>query len=190
MQNSKYIRLSLLAAAMFTGVFSIPVYAEKMSNQPAESPARSGSQNSAFSSKEQNMLRTLAQGNMAEIASAELAQTKSSNQDVLIFAKRMIDDHSDALKEIAALAKDKGIELPKATDAKHAEALKKMNTLSKAEFDRQYLAKVGVDDHGKMLKLLKDIESNAKDSDFKMLAKKLETGVLAHLDMAKSMHKK
>lgn len=190
MQKIKYFRLSLLAAAMFTGAISAPAYAQKNTNDAGEKPAMSAPKDSALSSKEQKMLRTLAQGNMAEIASAELAQTRSSSEEVLTFAKRMIDDHSKALQDIGALAKDKGLELPKATDAKQAEALKKMNTLSKAEFDRQYLAKVGVNDHTKTLKLLKDIQANAKDPDFKALAKKLEPTVQAHLDMAQSMHKK
>lgn len=190
MLKTKYMRLTLLTAALGAAAISGQVLAEKMTNTVNESATKNVSKKAALSAPEQKMLMTLAQGNMAEVASARLALTKSTNPDVLSFAKQMNEDHSKALEEIGELATNKGLELPKATDAKHADALKKMNTLSKAEFDKQYLAKAGVEDHTATVKLLKEIQAKAKDADFKALAKKLEPTVQAHLDKAHLLHKK
>jgi len=188
--KTKYMCLTLLAAALGSAAISGQALAEKMATPANENVTKNVSNKVALNAAEQTMLMTLAQGNMAEVGSARLALTKSTNPDVLSFAKQMDEDHSKALEDIGELAKNKGIELPKATDAKHADALKKMNTLSKAEFDKQYLAKAGVEDHTATLKLLKDIQAKAKDADFKALAKKLEPTVQAHLDKAHSLHKK
>jgi|SRR5690606_20496671 len=180
------MRPAIMAMMVFGALSTTYAYADQLA-QPQH--AEMAQQNSRLSADEQKMLIKLAQGNMAEVATAELAQTKSAKPEVLTFAKKMIDDHSKALKDIQQLADDKKVELPKAADAKHADALKKMNALSPAEFDRQYMSKAGVEDHKETLKLLKDIQSKAKDADFKALAKKMEPTVKGHLEMAQNAPK-
>lgn len=155
---------------------------------PADSTmAKKSAAKSSVSAGDEKMMMQLAQANMAEIATAELAQTKSSNQQVLKFSKQMIDDHSAALKDVSKLADDKGIKLPKETDAKHKAELKKMNTLNPAEFDREYISKAGVADHENAKKLVGKISSDAKDPDFKALGQKLQPIIDMHLKMAKEL---
>lgn len=145
---------------------------------------------STVSAGDRDLMAQLAQANMAEIAVAELAQTKSSNQQVLNFSKHMIDDHSAALKDVSKLADDKNVQLPKEANAKHVAMLKKMNTLSAAEFDREYIAKAGVQDHQEAKKLVEKTRANAKDADLKALADKMLPTIDAHLKMAQDMKMK
>jgi putative membrane protein len=163
------------------------VYAQSDVASPDKTAPKKTSTKSAVSVGDQKMMEQLAQANMAEIAAGELAQTKSSNEQVLKFSKQMIDDHGAALKDLSKLADDKGVKLPKQADAKHQDLLKKLNTLSPAEFDREYIAKAAVADHQDASKLVGKIASDAKDPDFKALGQKLKPTIDMHLKMAKEL---
>src|ERR1700729_2373711 len=49
-----------------------------------------------------------AEGGMAEVDVAKLAQQKSRNEAVIAFAKQMIDDHGKTNAQLASLAKQAG----------------------------------------------------------------------------------
>jgi putative membrane protein len=158
------------------------------SKTPADSAmSKQSEEKSSVDANDKKMMIQLAQANMAEIAVAELAQTKSSNEQVLKFSRQMIDDHTAAMTELSKLADSKYVRLPKETDARHREALKKFNTLSPAEFDRQYIANAAVADHQDAQKLVGKISTDAKDPDLKALGKKLKPTIDMHLKMAREM---
>lgn len=101
----------------------------------------------------------------------------------------MIEDHAKAQNGLSDIAKDSDVELPKKTDQKHADLLKKMQTMDAAAFDDAYKSQA-VKDHGDAQKLLKKIRSNAKIADFKALAKELTPAIDHHMEMAKAMQSK
>lgn len=184
MHSNKFKTASI--AALIALATASSVYAQS-STASTDSTVKKNATKSGVSADDEKMMAQLAQANMAEIATAELAQTKSSNQQVLKFSKQMIGDHSAALKDLSKIADDKGVKLPKEADAKHKDALKKMNTLSPAEFDREYISKAAVADHEDAKKLVGKIGSDAKDPDFKALGKKLQPTIDMHLKMAKEL---
>ncbi|HWT73092.1 MAG TPA: DUF4142 domain-containing protein [Oxalicibacterium sp.] len=142
---------------------------------------------SAVSASDQKMMAEFAQANMAEVAVAKLAQSRSSNAEIRKFAQQMIDDHGKAYEDLSQLAEDKHVTLPKEADAKHQEMLKKMNTLNGAEFDRQYAAKAGVEDHQNAKKLVDRIAKTAQDPGLKALGRKAQPIIDMHLKMAKEL---
>lgn len=155
-------------------------------------PAHAQSRNtpdarSAVSASDQKMMAEFAQANMAEVAVAQLAQSRSSNSQIRKFAQQMIDDHGNAYKELSKLAEDKQVTLPKEADAKHQEMLKKMNMLNGAEFDRQYAAKAGVEDHENAKKLVDKIAKTAQDPELKALGRNAQPVIARHLQMAKEL---
>jgi len=174
-------------AALIALVSASAAYAQSDVASPDKTAPKKSASKSGVSVGDQKMMEQLAQANMAEIAAGELAQTKSSNEHVLKFSKQMIDDHGGALKDLSKLADDKGVKLPKQTDAKHQALLKKLNTLSPAEFDREYIAKAAVADHEDASKLVGKIASDAKDPDFKAMGQKLKPTIDMHLKMAKEL---
>jgi putative membrane protein len=132
-------------------------------------------------------MRELAYANISEIETAKLAQSKSKNDEVLNFARQMIDDHTKALDQLQQLAQQKGVQLPSEPDAKHKALSKRLEGLSGAAFDREYLAKAGTSDHTQAHKLVARVKAHAHDADLKQLADNLQPGIDHHLQMAKEL---
>jgi putative membrane protein len=139
------------------------------------------------SKADQKIIVDLAQGNMAEIELAKLAQSKSQNDQVKTFAQQMIDDHTKALTEVQQLAQSKGVMLSNELDQKHKAELDKLAALSGDAFDRAYMAQAGVSDHKKMHAMLAQDEKRAKDPDVKALAARMLPTVDQHLKSAQQM---
>ncbi|MEO7497249.1 MAG: DUF4142 domain-containing protein [Massilia sp.] len=136
---------------------------------------------------DQKLVMDMAQGNMAEIEMAKLAQTKSQNDQVKTFAQQMIDDHTKALGEVQQLAQSKGITLPTDVDVTHKAAAAKLSALSGDAFDKAYMKQGGMTDHKKMHALLNSAQSKAKDPDVKALAARIAPTVDQHLNAAQQM---
>lgn len=179
----------LLSSIVIALSASASVHADDhMAPSPTESTAIS-TKNSTATASDGEMMNSLAKANMAEVALAELAKTKSTDKQVLKFADTMIEDHTNAQKELSEVADQANFKLPKQTDAKHAQMLKKMQTMDSADFDRAY-KKQAVTDHAAAQKLLKKIVAKSKNADFKALAKKLTAPIDQHMKMAKEMQSK
>jgi putative membrane protein len=178
---STQFRTSLAAVAVVASMFALGALAQT----PAPAPATMGS--SSLSKADQRIVTDMAQANMAEIAMAKLAQSKSQNEQVKQFAQQMIDDHGKALADVQQLAQTKGVTLPTApTRSQQAEA-DKMSKMSGARFDAAYLKQAGVTDHQKVHNMLKKVADKAKDGDVKALGAKMLPTVDQHLTMAQQM---
>jgi len=141
-----------------------------------------------MSSSDRKFAMTAAMGGMAEVETARLALTKASSDAVKQYAQKMIDDHTAANAELMQIASGKGITLPTAPDAKHRAMMAKMERLSGAEFDRQYIMMAGHKDHEKMEKLFRDESTRGRDADLKAFAAKTLPVVQQHLQMARDLH--
>lgn len=133
-------------------------------------------------------LVAIAQANIAEVAAGKMALEKSTNADVKSFAQMMIDDHSKGLDDTKKVAAAKNVTLPTEPDAAHKKMAADLQKLSGAAFDKEYVSKAGVADHGKVHAALKNDIANAKDPEIKGLASKLEPIVAHHEEMAKKLN--
>ena len=195
--HAMVIKCSLLAALLASGSAWAQSSSAADSKSDAKSPpaaAAGSSPASGTSGKgtpmrkaDQKMLEELAQANMAEVKTGELALQKSQNPQVKEFAQKMIDDHGNAMKDIQKLAEAKGVTLPTEVDTKHKAMSTALEKLSAERFDKTYMSQGGVADHKKTHKLLQDIQTKAKDTDLKALAAKLQPTVDQHLKTAQSM---
>ena len=129
-----------------------------------------------------------AQGGMAEVEISRLALTRASSDAVKQYAQKMIDDHTAANAELMQIASSKGITLPTAPDAKMRAMMAKMQNLSGAAFDREYVMNAGHKDHQKMEKLFRDESTRGRDADLKAFATKTLPVVRQHLQMARDLH--
>jgi putative membrane protein len=141
-----------------------------------------------MSSSDRKFAMMAAMGGMAEVEMARLALTKASSDAVKQYAQKMIDDHTTANAELMQIASAKGLTLPTAPDAKHRAMMAKMERLSGAEFDRQYIMMAGHKDHQKMEKLFRDESMRGRDADLKAFAAKTLPVVQQHLQMARDLH--
>ena len=132
-------------------------------------------------------LQKLAQGDMAEVETGKLAQDKAASADVKKFGARMVEDHGKMLDEKKQLAQAKGVKLPDNPGKKNEAEAKKLQGLSGAAFDREYMGHM-VKDHEQDLKVVQKTAQGAKDPDLKAAARKAEPIIKDHLDMAKRVN--
>jgi putative membrane protein len=158
-------------------------------SQPSSGASTAGSTGASavMSKADQKMMNELAQANLAEVKAGEMALQKSQNPEVKAFAQKMVDDHGAALKDLQTLAQAKGVTLPTEMDSKHKRMSTSMEKLSAERFDKTYISQGGVVDHKKTSKLVRDIQSKAKDSDLKAMAAKLQPTIDEHMKTAQGM---
>ncbi|MFL6708444.1 MAG: DUF4142 domain-containing protein, partial [Massilia sp.] len=148
---------------------------------------QAGASPATLNRADQSMLKDMAQAQLDEIAAARIALDRSKNDTVRKFAQTMIDDHTKALDNITTLARSKTVTLPTEPDTRHKAAAAAMSKLSGDAFDKAYMKQAGLNDHTKVLDMLKKGSTKAKDPDLQALVSTLTPVVSSHLDAAKSM---
>jgi putative membrane protein len=153
-------------------------------------PGKNSAQKSAKgdAGRDAKRMKDLAIANMAEVETGKLALEKAQDPKVKEFAQHMVDDHSKMLDELKQLAQSKNVELPSAPDAKHQKVMKKLQSASGADFDRQYMRAM-VKDHRDALKLAQRTAKGAKDDQLKASAEKAAPEIQEHLKMAQDIAK-
>jgi len=129
------------------------------------------------------------QDGKAEVAHGKLAAERAGSADVKKFAERMVKDHGKANKDLAALAKGKGLKLAKDMGKKHKEMQDKLGGMSGADFDRHYMHHM-VEGHQKAVALFKAEAKNGKDEGLRGFAEKTLPTLEDHLRMARQIHGK
>ena len=121
-----------------------------------------------------------ANGGMAEVAVAKVAEGKAVNQKVKDFAAMMVKDHSKANDELMAIAKAKNITLPAAPSEDKQKELADLSAKSASDFDKAYVDAM-VDGHQKTVTLFEDAAKNCKDAELKAFATNTLPIIKGHL---------
>jgi putative membrane protein len=191
MQHGKKLNRSLGIAALAVLFGASPVHAQSAAQSDTSGSSAAASQGAAgktLSKGDQDIMRQMAQSNLAEIATAKIALDQSKNDVVHTFAQRMVDDHTQAQKELEQLAQEKGVKLPTEPNNKQQAAAKQLKTLQGEQFDRKYMAQGGVSDHRATHSMLEKAQRQAKDQDLKALVEKTAPIVQEHLTMVEGAH--
>lgn len=142
----------------------------------------------ATTAKPTDFLTEAAQGGMAEVEMGKLASTKAKDPAVKKFGQMMVADHGKANDELKALAGKKSITLP-ADIGSHKSSLDKLNGLSGADFDKEYVSMM-VDDHETDVKAFEKEAENSTDADVKAFAAKTLPVLKKHLEAIKAIQAK
>ncbi|NNG23869.1 DUF4142 domain-containing protein [Telluria aromaticivorans] len=188
MQKTQRIH-TVLAASLAAAMFGLaPAQAQTApAAQGAAAPATAPAPAAKLSDADRDALADLAMANMAEIATAKIALSKSANPDVKGYAQRMVDDHTKAQAEVQALAKAKGVELPTELNVKYKAKSAMLQALKGEIFNRTYIKQSGRTDHLDTHSKLKDHLDDLKDPEVKALVTKIRPIVEQHLIMAEEM---
>jgi putative membrane protein len=127
-----------------------------------------------------------ANGGMAEVDLAGLAQQKASSQQVKDFASMMITDHSGANDQLKALAAQKNVTLPAAPSDEKQKTKTDLSEKSGANFDKEYM-KIMVKEHEETINLFEKAVNDAKDPDVSAFADKTLPKLREHLTKAKAV---
>ena len=114
-------------------------------------------------------IRPIAQGGMAEVSLSLLASRRASDQDVRDFAQQMVQDHSQANRQLRRLAMRKGLSLPSGMDPPHQLAMNRLRRRNGTVFDRTYMREM-VQDHDATLALFRDYARNGDDPELRAWA--------------------
>jgi putative membrane protein len=74
----------------------------------------------------------------AEIELAQVALNNTKNEEIRLYAERMIKDHTAADTKLKKIAAKENLTLPQALDAEHRAVKDKLAGLKDAAFDREY----------------------------------------------------
>lgn len=123
------------------------------------------------------------QDGLAEIKLSQLALQKSANDEVKRFAQRMIDDHTQANKQISGLAQSKGVTLPSSPSVEQQAVLDELAKFSGADFDKAYMDQ-NVIAHVKDVRQTQQQSQQGKDAAVKNLAQMILPTLSSHLASA------
>jgi putative membrane protein len=141
----------------------------------------------SLSKGDQDILGDLAEANIAEVATAQIALQKGQSADVKKFAQQMVDDHTKGLQEVQKVAQAKNVTLPTEPNAKHKKEADHLNSLSGAAFDKAYLENAGVKDHKEAHGKVAAAQKKATDPDVKAVAAKLQPTIDQHLQTVQGL---
>jgi len=125
-------------------------------------------------------VQLLGMGNAGEVAAARLADTRARDPGVKAFARRMVADHGDAARKLAAAAGPLGVPVPSTPDPDQRATQARLEGLQGATFDVAYL-QAQVIDHQKAVLLLHWVLGNGENPRLQAFAKETLPAVQDHL---------
>jgi putative membrane protein len=143
----------------------------------------------AATDDDKKFLATAAQSDQNEIALSQLAAQKATNPAVKAFAEKMVTEHTKMTESMKPFADSWDLTPPSGPDADHQKELDKLNGLSHADFDKEYMSQM-VTDHSKALSAFTTEAKDTKDVKFRAAVIKGKTAVAAHKNMAYDLKKK
>ena len=177
----------LLTGALALALNASPVRAQApAADAPATTPNTPAAP--SISNEDRDIMQDLAHAHHAALESARLALEKSKSERVRQFAQQMIDDHSQAQTDLQQLAQLKQVKLPQEASLPHKTLSTAMRLLSGDMFDRQYMARMGIDDNARTVELLQSCQKNAKDAELRALLERQLAMAETHLIWARSLN--
>jgi putative membrane protein len=122
---------------------------------------------------------------MGEVEMGKLAQQKAQADQVKSFGARMVQDHSKANDKLKQIAGAEGVQLPAKLDKSAETEIDKLQKLSGAEFDAEYM-KHQVSGHKKVIKEFEEEAKSGKNADIKRFATDTLPTLREHLKLAQS----
>jgi putative membrane protein len=127
--------------------------------------------------------------NINEIELAQLAQQKSSNDDLKGFARMLDTDHQASIKEIKNIANTKSVVIPTSMTDEGKTNFKNLTNLSNVDFDKTY-TNLMVKAHQDAIVLFDKESTESKDKAIKTLALATLPKLRQHLDIAITFQEK
>lgn len=127
-----------------------------------DAPAAGVSNQAPLTASEQQFIRSATQSGLYEVAAAKLAMERAHDQGVKSMASRMLDDHreaNDKLRQIAAGRMATPTDIP----AEKRATLERLSKVAPADFDRQFLQTVGIQDHQSDIQLFEGAQKDVQD---------------------------
>jgi len=176
MNHTSRYRIALIA------LLSISAIACKPADPAATASTTPGA--AKLSGDDLGFFAKAAQGDMSQIAAAEMAASRSTRAEIKRYAEQITTDHRQSTAALSTLATRKGVSLPTSLDADQQKLLDELRTAD--DFDDRYLDAME-DGHEKAVSLFDDTAKDSKDAEVRAYAASSLPTLKAHLDMAKAL---
>lgn len=141
---------------------------------------------STLNENDRNFITAAAQGGAAEVKLSQLVQGRAKCEEVMQFGQRMVQDHTQANRELMQLASRKGAPPNPELDSKHQKLFERLSGLSGENFDREYINAM-VEDHKEVISKFDQETAQGHDQDLTNWASKTVPKLREHLKMAQSI---
>jgi putative membrane protein len=129
--------------------------------------------------QDKTFLMKASEGGMAEVQLGQLAAQKAQSSKVKAFGKKMVTDHTMLNNKLKPFADQLGVPPPTSLSPEDQAELDKLNGLSGADFDKEYVAHMEAD-HDKDLQAFKQEASTTQDHKLKMAVMQGEKVIEQH----------
>ena len=126
-------------------------------------------------------------GGMFEVQISQLAASKATDPQVKSFANMLVDHHTAANSELVQLANSLRIELPAVPPRSMRREVEKLGKKNGAEFDRDFVRRVGIKAHEQDIKLFQHASKDVKDPRVKAWVDKTLPTLQSHLQQAQAL---
>jgi putative membrane protein len=134
----------------------------------------------AADTPDSSFYKHLAEGGLAEVSDATLAQQSATDPKLKDFAAMMIKDHTEANNKLSALAGTKGLTLPTSASVTEMATHEKLKLESGTTFDKSYI-RGQISAHRAVIRLLRKEIASGQDQDAKDFAKSVLPTLQGHL---------
>lgn len=155
-------------------------------NRESQNPTTTEQNRANASQSDRDFMVRAAQGNMAEIRLSQLALQRASSDEVKNYAQQMIQEHTQANRQLMTIASRKGVTLPTNIDAQHRQIEAQLRQLSGARFDQAYMRAME-SDHAATVALFQRQTQQGRDRDVTAFATTLLPRIQQHYTMASNM---
>ncbi len=126
----------------------------------------------------------------AEIELAQIALNNTKNEEIRIYAERMIKDHTAADAKLKKIAAKENLSLPQSLDAEHRAVKEKLASLQGAAFDKEYRKEMAKG-HDKAVALFESAsQTEQMPEDLREFAASTLSTLEDHREDAHDMHEK
>ena len=132
-------------------------------------------------------MKAAAAGGHFEVQGAKLALDKAGDAQLKDYARRLIDDHTQANAKLMRLARAKGVSLPAQLTQAQQDKLQTLRGTSSTDFDRAFVEHVGVAAHRETIELFRKEVSDGSDAQAKAFAQEVLPNLEQHLQMAQNL---
>src|SRR5213594_866767 len=179
------LNLRILSTGVLSVLLSITLFGCQRSGENVQA-ARDNK--TVLSDSDKNFLMKAEKDNIAEQEIGCFAAEKTQNKDVKDYDQMLVDDHTKALNDLVDLMNKKGMAQPNGLPKVEHDAMNKLNGLSGADFDREFINMM-VEDHQKAVSEFRQEKDMAQDKDVKSYADNVLPVLEKHLQKAQELQR-
>jgi putative membrane protein len=157
--------------------------------EPDMPASKSPAATNTISGADKDFVFQAVKDNIQERVLGRMAQQQSQNDAVKDYGKMLAKDHNDALERLVDLMNKNGLQQPKGLPEVKSEAVKKLQGLSSAAFDKEFVNMM-VTDHQKAVDEFRHVAATAQNADVRDYAKSVLPTLEKHLKDAQDLQSK